>query len=246
MKYILDFIPYQEDNMDVEYYAEIENKIANNQSITENDAENFLRTINYIIRKKINPELDNFENTCDLAQSILGHYLNSINCKVAHCSTQNVIAPKVAGHNFSIVTLNVEGEEKDYLVDPTYIQFFTQDTCNESNFVVSTKNPNLILLTPSPGYFISNQDNEPAEFLLRYGYIELTPEYAKMYGDSFYNTDRGLKLNPKEKKSLPGLMYLKSFKDGHEPLSTTHEKLLINNQNVVNFNSLESVSKKAI
>ena len=51
MKYILDFIPYQEDNMDIEYYAEIENKIANNQSITENDAENFLRTINYIIRK---------------------------------------------------------------------------------------------------------------------------------------------------------------------------------------------------
>ena len=31
MKYILDFIPYQEDNMDIEYYAEIENKIANNQ-----------------------------------------------------------------------------------------------------------------------------------------------------------------------------------------------------------------------
>lgn len=31
-----------------------------------------------------------------------------------------------------------------------------------------------------------------AQFLLRYGYIELTTEYAKMYGDSFYNTKKGV------------------------------------------------------
>ena len=73
---------------------------------------------------------------------------------------------------------------------------------------------------------------DSVNFLLKYGYIELTPEYAKVYGDSFYNTDRGIKINPKEQKSLPSLMYLKSFKSGNEQLSTTREKLSIYNQNI--------------
>lgn len=246
MKYIIDFKPYQAEISNPDYYADIEKRIALGQSITQNEAEKFLGMVSCLTRTKINPNMDVFDNTCDLAQSILGHYFEGINAKIAHCSTQRVISPKVTGHNFSVVSLNVEGEEKDFLLDPTYIQFFTKETCNESNYVLSKRNPNLVLLTPSPGYFIKEEDIEPVSFLLKYGYIELTPEYAKIYGDSFYNTDRGLKLNPKEPKSLPSLMYFRSFKNGTEPLSTTIERLTICNQNIELFQSLESTIKKAI
>lgn len=246
MKYIVDFNPYTENNIDISYYADIEKQLTAGESISQNEAENFLRVINYITRTKISTTLEDYENKCDLAQSILGHYFEDINCNVAHCSTQSTIAPKVAGHNFSVINLLVEGEERAYLLDPTYIQFFTQDTCNASNYVVSAKNKNLILLTPSPGYFIKEEDQDAADFLLRYGYIELTDEYAKMYGDSFYNTDRGLKLNPTEFKSLPGTMYKKSFKSGAEPLSTSKEKLLTHGQAIIPFQDLEKTAKIAM
>lgn len=244
MKYIVDFKPYKEENIDTNYYSEIEKKISEGRSITQNEAENFLRVIAYLTRQKVSPDFLDFENTCDLAQSILGHYLETINCKVVHCSTQSTIAPKVMGHNFSIISLNVEGEEKDYLVDPTYIQFFRKEKCNASNYVISTKVPNLVLLTPHPGYFIKEEDQDAADYLLRYGYIELTPEYAKMYGDSFFNTDRGLKLEPTNPKSLPASMYYKSYKTGTESLSTTKEQLLKTNQNLTTFQDLATTAKK--
>ena len=246
MDYIIDFKPHKEEMINTNYYADIESKISTGKSITQTEAENFLGMVNYLIRTKVSPSFTNFENTCDLAQSILGYYLDSINCKVAHCSTQKVIAPKVEGHNFSVVSLNVEGEEKDYLLDPTYIQFFSTETCNESNYMISKRNPNLVLLTPSPGYFINEEDMAPVQFLLKYGYIELTPEYAKIYGDSFYNTDRGIKVNPKERKSLPSLMYLRSFKSGREPLSISAVELNKNNQNITIFQSVENTTKKVI
>ena len=246
MDYIVDFYPYKEHSARNDYYADIEKRISKGESITQNEAENFLRRLSYEVRQSINPNMDNYDYKCDLARSIFGYYFDKIGCKYSPCATHMAITNGVDGHSFTVVSLNVEGEEKPYLLDPTYIQFFHKEKCQESAYFVSPILPNSALLTPDAGYFIKDEDMDAANFLLRYGYIELTPEYARMYGDSFYNTDRGLKLNPKEKKSLPGLMYLKSFKDGHEPLSTTHEKLLINNQNVVNFNSLESVSKKAI
>lgn len=246
MKYIVDFKPYQPETYDVNYYSEIEEKISLGESITQNEAEQFLGMICYLTRSKVNPDMDNFDNMCDISQSILGHYFSDINAKIIHCSTQKTITPKVTGHNFSVISLNVEGEEKDFLLDPTYIQFFSEETCSDANYMISKRNPNLVLLTPSPGYFIKSEDMDSVNFLLKYGYIELTPEYAKVYGDSFYNTDRGIKINPKEQKSLPSLMYLKSFKSGNEQLSTTREKLSIYNQNIPTFHELRIASKKSV
>lgn len=246
MKYIVDFKPYVDEKNEMNHYADIERRITLGQSITQSEAEDFLAKVSYLTRKKLNPNMDNFDNLCDTAQSILGYYFEDINAKVTHCSTQRVISPKVTGHNFSIVSLNVEGEEKDFLLDPTYIQFFSTETCNESNYMISKRNPNLVLLTPSPGYFINEEDMEPVQFLLKYGYIELTPEYAKIYGDSFYNTDRGIKINPKERKSLPSLMYFRSFKSGREPLSISAVELNKNNQNITIFQSVENTTKKVI
>ena len=56
--------------------------------------------------------------------------------------------------------INTYRKEKDFLLDPTYIQFFSTETCNESNYMISKRNPNLVLLTPSPGYFINEEENQ--------------------------------------------------------------------------------------
>lgn len=244
MDYIIDFKPYIEENIDNDYYKDIEKRITAHESITQNEAEDFLRVINYIVRNNINPNLDNFDYKCDLAQSILCHYFKKINCQVTACATQNVITAGVEGHSFTIITLNVENEEKNFLLDPTYIQFFKKEKCQESNYFVSPLVPNRILLTPNPGYFINEADKEAAEFLLRYGYIELTPEYAQMYGDSFYNTKPGDDFDKLEFKTIPGNVYINSFLKGKEPLSKTEEELRISCQDIVPFQDRHKGSAK--
>lgn len=246
MEYIVDFKPYIKENIDISYYSTIEEKISSNKSITQAEAENFLQTISYIIRKTINPNMDNFDYKCDLAQSILGNYLEKINCKYAPCATQNVITAGVEGHSFTTVMLNVEGEEKTYLVDPTYIQFFHKDKCQLSNYFISPLYPDRILLTPNPGFFIRREDQEASEFLLKYGYIELTEEYARMYGDSFLNTKTGENPNNLEFKTIPGSVYQNAFTKGRESLSKTDSELTLEEKNITPFQELSRTSQKVI
>lgn len=244
MDYIVDFRPYKEERVNTDYYAEIEGKISLGASITQNEADIFLRLLVYLTRQKINQKMDNFDNKCDLAQSILGHYLNKINCKTSHCTTLEAVSPKCQGHNFSVVELNVEGELKNYLLDATYIQFFRKENCDRSKYFMSPKYPGYVLLTPDPGYFIREEDQSAAEYLLNYGYIELTPEYARMYGDSFYNTRKGIDPNPMTFKSMPGNVYIKTFTQGNEKLSTSNEKLMYYGQDITPFRSQSITAAK--
>lgn len=239
MGYIIDFEPFEQVEIDNNYYEDIEKKISLNKSITQNDAENFFRTISYLTRKAINPNMDNFDNKCDLAQSILGHYLEEINCKVYNCATHTNISPTIDGHSFTMVTINVEGEERNYLLDPTYIQFFKKERCHKGRYLINPKDPTLPLLVPDPGYFIQEEDKDAAEFLLRYGYIEMTEDYAKMYGDSFYNADRRRRIDPYAYESLPGDMYISLFKKGKEKLSTSRDELSLRGQLLPRFNKAE-------
>ena len=39
MSYIVNFKPYKEENINIDYYANIEQNISTGQSITQNDAE---------------------------------------------------------------------------------------------------------------------------------------------------------------------------------------------------------------
>lgn len=243
MDYIVDFNPYREDFIDINYYAEIEKKISRGEAITENEADNFWRIIMYLTRKNIDPSLKNYDNKCDLSQSIIGHYLKTINCPVKHCSTLKTISPTAIGHNFSVATINVEGEQKPYLLDATYIQFFKRKNCGSDKYIMHSNYPGRVLVTPDPGYFIKEDDQDAADFLLRYGYIELTPEYAKMYGDSFYNTKQGIDPNPLGYKEMPASIYMKMFLRGEEPLSTNKEKLMYNGLNIRPFNEQKRTSK---
>ena len=237
MEYIVDFKPYQNGNINIDQCARIEEAIKENKSISLNDAEEFLRNISYLVRRSINPNMDNFDLKCDLAQAILGHYFNKINCRYAPCATHNVITSQIDGHSFIVITLNVEGEDKSFLLDPTYIQFFHKDKCQRDNYFVSPMYPDKVLLTPDAGFFIKEEDKEPVDFLLRYGYIELTEEYARIYGDSFLNTKTGTNPQNLRYQSMPGSIYIKSFLKGKEPLSKTEKDLKESNQLLETFQS---------
>ena len=237
MGYIVDFKPYQNRNININECARIEQAIENKQSINQNDAENYLSNLICLVRRSINPNMDNFDMKCDTAQAILGHYFHQINCRYAPCATHNVITSQIDGHSFVVVTLNVEGEDKNFLIDPTYIQFFHQDKCQRDNYFVSPMYPDKVLLTPDAGFFIKEEDMEPVDFLLRYGYIELTEEYARIYGDSFLNTKTGTNPNNLTYQTMPGSIYIKSFLKGKEPLSKTKQELKESNQLLETFQS---------
>lgn len=183
----------------------------------------------------MNPKLDNYDNLCDLAQSILHYYFKNLSCTCHPLTTQEIITNNIVGHSFLTVELLVENQKTYYLIDPTYIQFFKEEKCKESNYYINPKFPDYILLTPDPGFFIKKGEKEQAEFLLTYGYLPLTEEFARMYGDSFYNTKTGT--NPKHLQylSIPGEVYINAFTKGNTPLSKTENDLISKNLNLVPF-----------
>lgn len=242
MEYIIDFNPVKKEELNNEEMAIIEGKIKQRKSLTNQEAELFLDAINYITRKNINPNMDNFDWKCDLAQSILCHYLNKIDCPNFPCMTQSVITDSIEGHSFVTIVLIVEDEEKIFLLDPTYIQFFKKENCTADKLFVSPKFPDKVLLKPHPGYYIKDEDKEVASYLLNHGHILLNERVARMYGDSFYNTKTGV--SPNEPfVSMSGNIYLRSFLKGKENLSKTEEELIANGLDIKTFESLKRPEK---
>lgn len=227
MNYIINFKPLIINNVNEEKISEIEYKIVNNISITKEEIKYLLNYIIYMTRYKINPKLDNYENKCDLSQSIIYYYFKQLNCNMKLCMTQNVITNNVIGHSFLITTLLVDNKKENYLIDPTYIQFFTKEKCNNNRYFINPNHPHNILLTPDPGYFIKQEDIPHIKSLINQGYEKLTEDIARIYGDSFYNTKVG-EIDRKI-KTIPGKIYINAFIKGKENISKTIIELEKNN-----------------
>lgn len=60
MNYIIEFNPYTNPNIDLQYLENIEKKIQNKMSITSKEANDFLSIVIYLTRYKINPNIDNY------------------------------------------------------------------------------------------------------------------------------------------------------------------------------------------
>ena len=187
--------------------------------ITEEEINIFLDYICYETRCKFTNDINNFsfQFKCDKAQAIITHYLNSLKVEVHPCMTQNVITEDIEGHSFLIAIFNVNGINTPYLVDPTYRQFFIDE---KKDYILYNSK---ILRTPSPGYFIKEEDKTEIQKLLINGYHLLDENIARIYGDSFYNTKTGYRR--REFQSISGNIYINSFIKGHEPLSTSPEEL---------------------
>lgn len=223
MNYIIDFNPIVINNVNEEKISEIEYKIINNISISKEEIKYLLDYIIYLTRYKINSNLDNYENKCDLSQSMIYYYFQQLNCNIYPCMTQNVITSNIIGHSFLVISLLVDDKIENYLLDPTYIQFFTKEKCNNNKYFLNPNPPYNILITPDPGYFIKQEDLLIINNLINQGYETLTEDIARIYGDSFYNTKTG-ELE-KNFKSIPGNIYINAFLKGKESISKTITEL---------------------
>ncbi len=114
---------------------------------------------------------------------------------------------------FGTVTFPYQDNErvidKTYLIDSTYRQFFSTMRCNEGRYYTEEENTNL-KVAPDPGYFVT--DKNFAKSLMKDGYIELTKENAKKYGEAFYKASISLKeldkLNAKDNNDYYSLILL--------------------------------------
>ncbi len=227
------------ENVNYDYLKEIEDKIKNKDSLSREELFYFLEYVIWDVRNKIYDE-DHpyFEYKCDLAQSMICYYLNDIKVVNYPCSTNNTIYSSVMGHSFVVATFKVDGKDVNYLIDPTYIQFFKKEDCNESKYVVIN---GYIVVTPSPGYFIKIEDTARVGLFNYYGFDVLDEELARIYGNSFYNT-RSMK-RVKTFDELSGSYYINSFlKNGNEKLSKSLKELDDNGM-IINIMQLRKKTK---
>ena len=227
MDKVFDFVVNEKIN-DNDNILKIEEMCKNGVPLSMEDIGTLLGNLSYVVRKKIadyegtNMSDFSFSYKCDLAQSIIFYYLDSIGVNVNPVNTNEVING-VVGHSFVIASFDTIVGEKPFLIDPTYIQFFNRDNCDASKFVVLKDQ---VCISPDPGFFIvENHAEETIKPLLENGYIELTEEVAKAYGDSFFQTKQGTNYNQIKKNTTSGSNYIRWFKSYTSNLSKTEDEL---------------------
>lgn len=218
-------------NFDINEYVEDSDKILQieelckeNIQIDTNDIEILLSNLSYLVRKNIADYEDismknySFSFKCDLAQSMICYYLNDLNIKCNPINTNEVING-VCGHSLVLAYYG----EKIYLIDPTYIQFFSKEKCDINKYVIIDDK---ICISPDPGYFVVRDNKENIILpLLENGYIEFNEEVAKAYGDSFFQTKQGVSLEESKNNVAGGSNYIKWFNSYTSNLSKTIDEL---------------------
>lgn len=204
---------------DMDYIEFLEEKVKSKEELSEDEVKYLLDYVCFTTRSKFTDDIENFNflYKCDVAQAIICYYFSDLDVVSHPCMTQNVITNDIVGHSFTVIELN----HKYYLIDPTYRQFTLEENCRESNYILYKNN--MIIRTPDPGYFIKEEDKPEISSFLIDGYHELDEDFARIYGDSFYNTKTGNYDN--SFKSIPGKVYMNSFFKGNEILSKTKEEL---------------------
>ena len=207
---------------------EIEELCKKGISISVEEVELLLENLSYVVRKKIaeyeNKDMDDYSYSykCDLTQSMISYYLKDLNIKVNPVNTNEVIAD-VCGHSLIIANFKTASGEKIYLIDPTYIQFFSKENYDISKFVIVK---NKVCIAPDPGFFVVNSNNTNLLMpLLTDGYIEFTEEVAKAYGDSFFQTKQGISPDQIKYNVASGSKYIKWFQSYTSQLSKSKEEL---------------------
>ncbi len=209
------------ENMDTAYLKQLEYKIASGLSLNNDEITYFLESLIYKVRKMLGLDNPYFEYKCDLAQSIICHYLNDLKVINYPNITLKAINDYVVGHSFVVAVFDVLGKKVNYLLDPTYIQFFKEENCSFDKYIIISGN---VVRTPDPGYFIDREDRKVIDEFNYNGFGVLTEDLARIYGNSFYNTKTMVR--SMEKRELKGYVYINSFLKGREKLSKSREELL--------------------
>lgn len=141
----------------------------------------------------INVKTNSLNGFCELGQALTIMPLEKLGLEVTKNSATKCFNYPF-NHAFGTVTFPYQDNDKvvdrTYLIDSTYRQFFSTVRCNEGRYYTEEENTNL-KVAPDPGYFITDIDF--AKTLMKDGYIELTKENAKKYGEAFYKASIALK-----------------------------------------------------
>ena len=211
-----------------EEIAHLEELCKNNAKLSKGQIKILLRYLAYVVRKKIaefegaNMKDYSFTYKCDLAQSMICYYLNELGIKANPVNTNEVLTGTI-GHSTVVATFNTEYGERNFLIDPTYIQFFTKEKCTADNFYIID---NKVCISPDPGYFIVEDDTKSSILtLLDNGFVEFKEEVAKAYGDSFFQTKQGTYVDQIKNNKAAGADYIKWFKTYTSNLSKSEQDL---------------------
>lgn len=221
--YIIEYNPKDIKPIDFNVLGQKEYKILNNEDLSEDEVNYFLTALAYRVRLGIGETLYSpCINMCDISQAIICNYLNKLGVANHPCMTQNTIVSNITGHSFVTAQIKVNGKDKVYLIDPTYQQFLLKSECGKDKIFY---HDGQVLIKPSPGYYLKEEEYPIIENFISRGFSELTEEFAAIYGNSFYNTKLGRVPNPHEYKSMPGSIYIKTFTKGNEKLSMSNLEL---------------------
>lgn len=192
--FILDAQP-KNDDINIEKVAMIEQKLLS--EVTLEEAKLFLDFMVYNSRIAFNWNssinvLDNsFRYQCAKMANLNSYLLNKLNLPHKIFNVGEIVCEdKKHMHQVLMLALpiNLDGEivVKNFLLDPSFRQFFIKDFCDFSAYY-GEKKGNINKAAPEAGYFfcLTNEGRKLAESLIKDGYMEMTSENIKYYFDSF-------------------------------------------------------------
>lgn len=177
-------------------------------------------------------EEDDFCGECGYAQAISSYQFQKLGIDNIAANVSDTCYSKLR-HAHLIAKIPIENEGKvdiaEYLIDTTYRQFFIVQECSYERFL----NPDNYV-GPDPGYFVckNEEGKEFAKKLIEDGYIRLTKENAKIYGDGFCLASRNKDFYKNQKPpkgriktEYTGNDYLQELLNQSEMLDYTKEEL---------------------
>ena len=222
MTFVMNTVPVTKSVDKMKFFS-ARNKIKSNEQLSKDEIEVVLDFYVGECRRAlekglgININTDPLTNRCDLAQKLIGAALEQAGVIVYPQETHKTIHPEVPGHSFLIAIFN---NDEPYLIDLTYRQFFLKENCDVERLKVYEDS---IILAPHPGFFASSKKEmmATAHTILERGYVPLTDEHAKHYGDSFYfaKTGRG------GYSDISGSVYKNAFLKENHVYSLTEQSL---------------------
>ena len=245
------YIIYQEperkriDNKKLEIALNHYNEIKNNgfkEGLTDEEIKTLLDYSVENARKSfdnlgINVKTNSLNGLCELGQALTIMPLENLGIEVTKNSATACFNYPF-NHVFGTVTFPYQDNgrviDKTYLIDSTYRQFFSTMRCNEGRYYTEEENTNL-KVAPDPGYFITDIDF--AKTIMKDGYIELTKDNAKKYGEAFYKASIPLKDNK---------LFQNNDINYYHNIIFDNENYRVNNSELEGFNVLFPKNNKRI
>lgn len=240
-EYIYDVIPLRKspNDMELTMLANIERKLARiieqnrekealTYGLDYRETERLLEwTVQnareYLLKKEgITASLQGY---CGVGQAITAITLRSMGLDPNILNTNSAISSTAGRHAFVTVEIPVKNndkiENKMYLIDTTYRQFFLRDEILPSHgqYVKDRRYGGKV--APLAGYWTLQfpGGKEFARELLSKGYVYMSEQNAKLYGDGFFLEEKDRKdftRVPKKKELVTGVdgaTYIKSMKN---------------------------------